>query len=58
MHYLFSLLSWMFIAGLIGSTVVILLTFIDDLSEIFTDDQQAEASVDALQTTAVPVQSM
>lgn len=46
----------MFIAGLVGSGVVILLTFIDDLSEIFTDDQPSEGSVDALQAHTVAVQ--
>jgi hypothetical protein len=56
MHYVFSALSWMFIAGLVGSAVVILLTFIDDLSEIFTDDQPSERSADASQAHTVPVQ--
>ena len=54
MHYLFSFLSWMFIAGLVGSGVVILLTFVDDLSEIFTDDRQEETSAEALPTSTVP----
>jgi hypothetical protein len=56
MHYFFSALSWLFIVGMVGSGIVIIVTFLDDLTEIFGEDKQVEDASDELPARIVPVQ--
>jgi hypothetical protein len=43
MHFIAICLSWLFVAGLAGSALVILLTFVDDFREIFSPDKHPES---------------
>jgi hypothetical protein len=53
MHYLFKTLFYMFIAGLLGSALVILFTFIDDAIATFTHDSPTDPTPEAAVTDRV-----
>jgi hypothetical protein len=44
MRFLFNFLSFLFFTGLVGTTLVLILTFIDDLKELLPEQPSQRAS--------------